>query len=110
MAAASASAVGLGEHTATRNWRLSLRKAYVVGPMAANSTSVSTLPDDPSAGRLKDCRNMGVTNSAAEGAKKTIHQRSNSGVLCIRFDVYKLRVEFTCRGGLDESLQVPGKC
>ena len=110
IAIASASAAGFGEHTATRNLRLSRRKVNVVGPMAASSTLVvDTSSDGLNAGRSNDCRNMSTTNSAAEGAKKTIHQGSESGLPLIRQSVQKPMSRFTCRGGFDDAFQVLGK-
>lgn len=65
----------------TRSFRLSPRNANVVGPIAARLTTVVDTPLGSSrVGRSKCWRNKGVANSAAEGAKNTIHQWPDSEV------------------------------
>jgi hypothetical protein len=74
MTPANSGGVGFGATTSTLRFSLSCRNAAVVGPMAAMRTIGDTWPAvGSSMGRSKTLRRMGATNSAAEGAKNTIH-------------------------------------
>lgn len=111
IASARISALGLGEVTATRSRKASTMKARVVGPIAANSTMRALdVPscDSSTLGRLKECRKIGVTNSAAEGAKKTIHQRLTS-TTTRQYTISNVPFEHTCRHLFDCPFQILGK-
>lgn len=73
IAAAKASGEGLGDKTSTLKCNVSLRNVEVVGPIAAMHVTLEL--ESAGGSENRSCR-IGVTKSAAEGAKYTIHHLS----------------------------------
>jgi hypothetical protein len=88
MAATKSSGVGFAGTTFTSRFNPSRRNVDVVGPIAATRAGSNGRTPSSEAntetGRSKTRRSVWIANSAADGAKKTIHQASKPIALSIR--------------------------